>query len=104
MNRTAKITSIIEKRCPLADKIAGVENNLKKLASAFQQLEAHRRELLSSNVDATGLEKLDFSTIRAKIDEEATKLETLKKRFSRPTLNIGVVGLMGQGKVPSSKA
>lgn len=98
MNRTGKITSIIEKRRPLAEKITGVENNLKKLASAFGQLEAHRLELVSSKVDATGLKNLDFSTIRAKIDEETTKLETLKKRFSRPTLNIGVVGLMGQGK------
>jgi energy-coupling factor transporter ATP-binding protein EcfA2 len=98
MNRTGKITSIIEKRLPLAEKIAGVENNLEKLAYSFQQLEAHRLELVSSKIDTIGLKNLDFSTIRAKIDEETTKLETLKKRFSRPTLNIGVVGLMGQGK------
>ena len=62
MNRTGKITSIIEKRRPLAEKIAGVENNLKKLALAFGQLEAHRLELVSSKVNAIGLDNLDLST------------------------------------------
>jgi hypothetical protein len=38
-SRTARIASIIEKRRPLAEKIAGVEANLRSLASALRNLE-----------------------------------------------------------------
>jgi energy-coupling factor transporter ATP-binding protein EcfA2 len=99
-NRTARIASIIEKRRPLAQKIEGVEANLKSLASALRNLEDNRSQLLTRVDDANiigQLKAIDFSSIQF-IEEESKKLNTLRKRLSRPTLNIGVVGLMGQGK------
>jgi hypothetical protein len=100
INRTARIASIIEKRRPLAQKIEGVEANLKSLASALRNLEDNRNQLLT-RVDEPNvigqLKEIDFSSIQL-IEEESKKLKTLRKRLSRPTLNIGVVGLMGQGK------
>lgn len=99
-DRTARITDIIAKRRPLADKIAGTQENLKSLASALLNLEDNRNQLLTRIDDSTirgQLQDIDFSSIQL-IEEESKKLNTLKKRLSRPTLNIGVVGLMGQGK------
>jgi energy-coupling factor transporter ATP-binding protein EcfA2 len=97
MNRIDKITSIIEKRRPLAEKIEDAEGNLQSLLSAIGQLEAHRQKLLNQK-DVPGLDKLDFLSVQENIRKECSQLEILQKRFSRPTLNIGVVGLMGQGK------
>jgi energy-coupling factor transporter ATP-binding protein EcfA2 len=100
INRTARIASIIEKRRPLAQKIEGVEANLKSLASALRNLEDNRNQLLKRVDDPNvigQLKEIDFSSIQL-IEEESKKLNTLRKRLSRPTLNIGVVGLMGQGK------
>ncbi len=100
INRTARIASIIEKRRPLAQKIEGAEANLKSLASALRNLEDNRNQLVMRVDDPNvrgQLKEIDFSTIQL-IEEESKKLNTLRKRLSRPTLNIGVVGLMGQGK------
>ncbi|MBW4508413.1 MAG: dynamin family protein [Scytonematopsis contorta HA4267-MV1] len=97
MSRTEKITDIIEKRRPLAKKIAAVQGNLESLLSAIGQLEAHRQRLIN-DTDVTDLDKLDFLSVQENIQQEHQQLEILEKRFSRPTLNIGVVGLMGQGK------
>jgi vacuolar-type H+-ATPase subunit E/Vma4 len=99
-DRTARITDIIAKRRPLADKIAATEDNLKSLASALRNLEENRNLLLTRVNDSTvreQLQEIDFASIQL-IEEESNKLNTLRKRLSRPTLNIGVVGLMGQGK------
>jgi ABC-type glutathione transport system ATPase component len=97
MSRTEKIADIIEKRRPLAEKTAAVQGNLESLLSAIGQLEAHRQRLINDK-DVAGLDKLDFLSVQENIQQERQQLEILEKRFSRPTLNIGVVGLMGQGK------
>ncbi|MCA1995129.1 MAG: dynamin family protein, partial [Coleofasciculus sp. S288] len=99
-NRTARIASIIEKRRPLAQRIEGAEANLKSLTSALRNLEENRNQLLTRIDDSNvigQLKQIDVSSIQL-IEEESKKLKTLRKRLSRPTLNIGVVGLMGQGK------
>lgn len=100
ITRTARIASIIEKRRPLADKIAGTQDNLKSLASALDKLEAHRKRLLTE-VEPDIKERLktiDFSTLQFSITTELEVLDKLRGRFSRDTLNIGVVGRMRQGK------
>lgn len=100
-NRTEKIVSILEKRRPLAEKIQGVEANLRSLSSTLLRLEDHRKDLLTKINDENAckrLQEIDFTAIQEKIKDESVKLVTLRERFSCRTLNIGVVGLMGQGK------
>jgi energy-coupling factor transporter ATP-binding protein EcfA2 len=100
-NRTEKIASIIDQRRPLAQKIQGVETNLRSLSSALSHLEDHCDRLLTRFDDENArkrLQEIDFTAIQKKISAESAKLNNLRERFSRRTLNIGVVGLMGQGK------
>ncbi len=100
INRTARIASIIEKRRPLAQKIEGVEANLKSLASALDKLEVRRNRLLTeveSDIQEQ-LNAINFALIKPRIAAELEVLDKLRGRFSRDTLNIGVVGRMRQGK------
>ncbi len=104
-NRTARIANIIEKRRPLTQKIELIEANLKSLTSALRSLEDNRNQLLTRVDDPNvikQLKEINFSSIQD-IKEESKKLNTMRKRLSRPTLNIGVVGLMGQGKRGASQ-
>lgn len=100
-NKTGSIASIIEKRLPLAKKIAGVEAELKSLDSAIRHLQKHRNQLLKQVDDpnvAGLLEEINFATLLLNINTEEQALVKLKERFSRKILNIGVVGRANQGK------
>ena len=94
MNRTARIASIIEKRRPLVQKIELAEANLKSLTLALRNLENNRNQLLT-RVDNPNiikqLQEIDFSI--QIIESESKKLNTMRKRLSRSTLNIGVVAI-----------
>jgi chromosome segregation ATPase len=71
--RTGQIASIIEKRRPLAKKIAGVEANLKSLESALRDLEKHRNQLLTQvdDLNVSGrLKELNFATTQLNIITE----------------------------------
>ncbi|CAC5342177.1 MULTISPECIES: hypothetical protein [Planktothrix] len=46
-NRSARITEIIQKRQPLAQRIISVESNLKNLQNAIQILESDRKQQLN---------------------------------------------------------
>lgn len=99
--RATQIARIIQKRRPLAQKIETVEINLKTLSATLRQLEKQRDQLLDRVGDpgTTGrLKEIDCSTIQRSIDTELAALNSLKSRFSRNTLNIGVVGRARQGK------
>ena len=99
--RATQITRIIQKRSPLAQKIETVETNLKALSDALRQLEKQRGHLLERVGDPgtiARLKEIDCSTIQKSIDFELVSLKSLKSRFSRKTLNIGVVGRARQGK------
>lgn len=101
MDRTAKINQIIDKRKPLSQKITQVETNLRNLTDELYRLEEHRHQLLSKIDDSATQEKLqnlDFSQFQNDISKNLGALSKLRERFSRDTLNIGVVGRMGQGK------
>jgi energy-coupling factor transporter ATP-binding protein EcfA2 len=100
-NRANAIASIIAKRRPLVERIASVESNLQMLVSAISGLERYSDRIISQVDDAKTIRKLrevDLARLQHKISEELEKLAILKSRFSRQTINIGVVGLMGQGK------
>ena len=101
MNRTEKIASIIAKRSPLVKQIETARSKLGSLTNSLVQLQQHRDRLVNELEDVNiiqRLEDLDFKRIFPSIDRAKQKLDTVRERFSRPTLNIGVVGLMGQGK------
>lgn len=100
-SRTTQITSILEKRRPLARKVAEVESNLKTLALSLQDLDRYRSQLLSKVDDPESngrLQEINLTAIQSSINEELGALGKLKNRFSRNTLNIGVIGRAGQGK------
>ncbi|MTJ55867.1 hypothetical protein FJR38_25990 [Anabaena sp. UHCC 0253] len=100
-HRADTITSIIEKRRPLSRKIEGVEVNLRELVSAIDEVESHRSTLLKRVDDPKmrgALDDVDFVRIKLSIKDEIEALGKLKIRFSRDTLNIGVVGRARQGK------
>jgi energy-coupling factor transporter ATP-binding protein EcfA2 len=101
MNRAAQIASIINQRQPLALRIEKVEKNLRSLSAQLDRLQNHRNQLLSQVEDSSvsgDLKEIDCSFINRSIESELLALNQLKSRFSRNTLNIGVVGRAGQGK------
>lgn len=101
MDITTSITNIIEKRKPLAQRIEAVQGNLKALSTAIHQFE-ERRNYLTTQVDDLAvigrLKEIDLSKIQLSIASELETLTKLKNRFSRETLNIGVIGRARQGK------
>lgn len=100
-NKTGSITSIIEKRRPLAEKIVGIEAELKSLDSAIGDLQKYRYQLLKQVDDpnvAELLAEINLAGLQSSINTELEALVKLKERFCRKTLNIGVVGRAKQGK------
>ncbi|MBD1867164.1 dynamin family protein [Leptolyngbya sp. FACHB-671] len=100
-SRSAIIDQIIEKRKPLAKKIQQVEANLEFLADKLGRLEAYRQTVLGqakSQVVRQRLEMVNISRCKDSISNELKTLRKLRNRFDRPTLNVGVIGRMGQGK------
>jgi hypothetical protein len=99
ISRSAQIAQIIQKRRPLAQKIEAVESNLKTLSAALRKLEKQRDQILDDDSGAVGRPRdIDFSAVQRSIDNELVTLSNLRARFSRNTLNIGVVGRARQGK------
>ncbi|MEQ8467687.1 dynamin family protein [Coleofasciculus sp. E1-EBD-02] len=99
--RAQRIDHIIEQRQPLAQEIQRVENHLAELATALRELERYRQRLDVSFGESEIREQFNtihLSYLLQQLQVESEHLNSLQKRFSRPTLNIGVVGLMGQGK------
>ena len=101
MNKTAQITDIIGKRQPFVAKIEEVKKNLSSLILALSSIDAYREQILQKVDDPTitgRLREIDLSKINLNIQSELYTLDKLKTRFSRPTLNIGVIGRARQGK------
>ena len=96
-----KIEEIIQQRVPLVARIETVEENLQQLANKLFDIEESRIRLIGTvnNPQAKEfLNSLNFLHLRGNVTDHLRELEFLRKRLSRNTLNIGVVGLMGQGK------
>ena len=98
--RQAKIAEIIQKREPIRKEIEDKQALLQQKAVVFLQFEEFLSQVQNNGpadvVEA--LKDIDFTDIREDIRQEAQNLEILKNRFSRPTLNIGVIGRARQGK------
>lgn len=78
-----------------ANKIEDVDTNLISLVSALRNLEDRRQPLMTRVEDsAVGgrLREIDILTIQSQIDVPRAARDKLRARFSRGTLNIGVVG------------
>jgi hypothetical protein len=77
-----------------------VENNIQNISAALQKLEKTRNKAMNI-VDPQiqgRLKDIDFSSVQGRITDELGTLRKLKRRFSRDTLNIGVIGRARQGK------
>ncbi|HBE19971.1 MAG TPA: hypothetical protein DDW51_20735 [Cyanobacteria bacterium UBA11367] len=93
-----KIEAIINKRQTRAVEIANLIPNWESLKSTLEELESYRLELSNDSEIAGRLKEINLASILTQINCEIEVLKNLKTRLSRPTLNIGVVGGMGQGK------
>lgn len=100
-SRSKQIAKIIKKRQPLGNRIKRVEANLESLELALFDLEKQCNQLFTRGIDAADARRLgeiDFTGLLGKISVQLQVLEKLNTRFSRKTLNIGVVGRARQGK------
>ncbi len=102
MNKSQEIQSIIAQRQPLAKKLADIETGLSSLYGLIQNLEQERDRQLEYWSEDTAtqakLGNLDFAQFEQIASSSLASLHRLQGRFSRQTLNIGVIGRMGQGK------
>ncbi len=100
--RSQMISQIIESRKKLADQLNSTQEALKKRKYALQALEdscQQQQEYWNDQPEIVAkLESIQLTHLISQIDEELEKLSKLSARFSANTLNIGVVGRMGQGK------
>ncbi|XHR83897.1 MAG: dynamin family protein [Gloeotrichia echinulata GP01] len=97
----ARITNIIEKRKPFVERLKKVEAHLQFLSSKLGELEAVRQQLMTvpDNAEVVGkLQKIKIPGLQKALERQEKELAKLRTRFDRGTLNIGVVGLKGQGK------
>ncbi|MCI0490397.1 MAG: hypothetical protein L0229_27705 [Blastocatellia bacterium] len=98
---TERIATIIKQRQPQSRKVENVQEHLRALSNALDAL-AFQRDILIGELDEPQvigrLKDIDLSIVQRKIAAELDLLERLKRRFSRDSLNIGVVGRARQGK------
>ncbi|MFN6527358.1 dynamin family protein [Nostoc sp. ChiSLP03a] len=96
-----RIADIIQKRQDFANQVKPVYKHLSELREKIVSLKQRRNELVqkigSTDVDKK-LTEINFDILEERIDQDIKELDKLIQRFSRITLNIGVVGTMGQGK------
>lgn len=102
MSKSQEIQSIIAQRQPLAEKLADIETRLSSLYRSIQTWEQERDRQLEywpgDTATKTKLQSLNFDHFKQIAREELASLHQLQGRFSRQTLNIAVIGRMGQGK------
>lgn len=99
--REELIAKIILQRQPFVQRIEQVENVLKARQKALQQLELLRVAMipkLDNSIAINLFKSLDLRKLKERVATEMQALQKLKRRFKRPTLNIGVVGRARQGK------
>jgi ATPase subunit of ABC transporter with duplicated ATPase domains len=77
-----------------------VEENLRSLSRWLETLTQNRDRLIFQVPDpeAQNLQQLNFPQLQTQIQFQLARLDLLKNRFNRDTINIGVIGRAGQGK------
>lgn len=102
MSITVKIENILSKRRQQAKGVEDTIKNWKAFKAELGKIEQKKDELKVKFSDYyppnSELESINFSSFTKQIDKELDKLDSLQKRLSRRTLNIGVIGRMRQGK------
>lgn len=97
-----RIDDVIKERQGLADIARPIHQHLTRVGEEILELEHRRKQLLLATADDTEvvqkLREINFDDLKHRIGQDVEELEKLIRRFSRPTLNIGVVGRMRQGK------
>ncbi|MFB2937639.1 dynamin family protein [Aerosakkonemataceae cyanobacterium BLCC-F154] len=102
--RATQIAKIIANRKSYAHKIEAEIEKLSFYENVLGDLQDYSNQLLEQTVDDSillpleELAKIDIPALLTEIESELKGLEKLKKRFSRDTLNIGVVGKAREGK------
>ncbi|MFB2834413.1 dynamin family protein [Floridanema evergladense] len=102
--RATQIAKIIENRKSYGHKIEAAIANLSFYEKVVGDLKSHSEQLLEQIVDKSilwqleRLAKTDIPAMLSDIESEIIGLDKLRKRFSRDTLNIGVVGKAREGK------
>jgi ABC-type cobalamin/Fe3+-siderophores transport system ATPase subunit/phage tail protein X len=79
----------LDSRISLLRDLVSLWENLQKSFENIESIEGLGKSWVSSN---------ELNEIYSKSKEQKAILDKLRNRFDRKTLNIGVVGLMGQGK------
>jgi len=96
-----KVLDVIEKRKPIVSRIEHVERSLSELAILLSEIENYRKSM-KENEKITSEQDESLSASARKVilqtEKVAQAIEQLKVRFSRDTLNIGVIGRARQGK------
>ena len=94
-----RIEKIIEKRQLLAQTVVPVKRHLEKLQAELGELQGHYDSLPDVISSSHSKSVSDgFSQVKQVLGYNYGLITSLVTRLSRPTLNIGVVGRMGQGK------
>lgn len=101
--RARQIKEITVKRKPLAQRVGVVQENVARLrqslagfSSLIQEIAgALEGENAASDLRALGSE---IPALTNRLAQEELALSLIKTRFERETLNVGVVGMAGQGK------
>jgi hypothetical protein len=99
------IADIIRRRKELANRVTPVCQHLSQLRNEISRLDQCCKQLVkqlvltTDNVDIDRkLESIKFDFLEKELEKNIEELEKLIRRLSRDTLNIGVLGRMGQGK------
>ncbi len=99
--KTAQISAIIEKRRPVAHRIEVVSRHLTTLSEALYALQEQCATQIQKTEDMEVCDRLravNTAPLQSSIQAELQALAKLENRFSRSTLNIGVIGRARQGK------
>ncbi|MDR3110074.1 MAG: hypothetical protein LBU65_10385 [Planctomycetaceae bacterium] len=102
-SRSEKINEIIACRKPIAEKTAKTVEHLKAVSASLEQFRDFLPkvgEKIDNAEQKNAIESLrpDFDRCLTLSSDCQTKLRQIELRFSRPTLNIGIVGNARQGK------
>ncbi len=100
INKKTQIAWIVETRKPLIDQISLKQQYLLQMSDTIRALEALQEPILQSGEVALIelMKEIDLPAIRRGIQKQRRALENIKKRFTRTTINIGVIGRARQGK------
>ncbi|MBR2145822.1 MAG: hypothetical protein IJ956_09830, partial [Akkermansia sp.] len=96
------ISNIISARQQSKADIESKIGYINELDGRLQELSRTREYVLNQldGADAEAMQEIDgnITTIREKVDTLRTELNRLRNRYSRDTVNIGIVGVPKQGK------